>query len=50
MTLSEALKYRKALDSVIDELGDEAAEAVKVLYQQWAIGVDYVVGDKRNYI
>lgn len=49
MTLSEALKYREALDSVIDELGDEAAEAVKVLYQQWAVGVDYVVGDKRNY-
>ena len=49
MTLYEAREYRRLLNTVIADLDDETAESVKVLYPNWAIGVDYVVGDKRNY-
>lgn len=49
MTLYEAREYRRLLNTVIADLDDETAESVKVLYPSWAIGVDYVVGDKRNY-
>lgn len=49
MTLSEAKGYREALNSVINGLDGEAAVDVRILYPDWAPGVDYVVGDKRNY-
>lgn len=49
MTLYEAREFRRLLNTVIADLDDETAESVKVLYPNWAAGVDYVVGDKRNY-
>jgi hypothetical protein len=49
MTRTEALNYRKALDSVISGLDGESADAVKVLYPEWQPEGHYSVGDKRLY-
>ena len=49
MTREEALRFREAINTVVDGLDGESAEEVKVLYQTWKPEGHYLVGDKRLF-
>lgn len=44
-----ALKLKFAITIAADALPDETAAQAKALYDVWAVGVSYVVGDRRQY-
>lgn len=50
MTIIEKARLmRSKLDMACTFLTDEQAEEVTILYPMWAVGVDYAVGDRRQY-
>lgn len=44
-----ALKLKSAITIAADALPDETAVQAKALYDAWAVGASYVVGDRRQY-
>lgn len=49
MTRMQARQYRQHLDSVVQDLSDEAALDVIDLFLPWRSGESYAVGDRRQY-
>lgn len=49
MTRREAEQYRRHINTVVDELPDEAALGVLDLFLPWAESADYAAGDRRKY-
>lgn len=49
MTRREAEKYRRHINTVVDELTDEAALDVADLFLPWQVDTDYAAGDRRKY-
>ena len=49
MTRREAEMYRRHINTVVDELTDEAALDVVDLFLPWLEGAEYAAGDRRKY-
>ena len=49
MTRKDAEQYRTHINSVVDELTDEAALGVTDLFLPWLEGTEYATGDRRKY-
>lgn len=49
MTRREAEMYRRHINTVVDELTDEAALVVTDLFLPWMEGTEYAAGDRRKY-
>lgn len=50
LMVSPAKDYNRIMvDVAIGYLPDEQAESVAVLFEDWAVGVPYAVGDRRQY-
>lgn len=49
MKRSEALRYRRHISTVIENLGDAEALAVADLFIPWAVDTDYKTGERVRY-
>lgn len=50
LMIAPAMDYNKIMTNVaISYLDDDQAESVSVLFPEWAVGVMYAVGDRRQY-
>lgn len=45
----KALEIANGITLATSYLTDDQAESVTILFQLWEVGVDYVVGDRRQY-
>lgn len=49
MNRAKAIRYRKAIVSEAQDLPDETAINVPLLFERWHEGVDYLMGDRICY-
>ena len=49
MNRAKAIRYRKAIASEAQDLPDETAINVPLLFERWHEGVDYLMGDRICY-
>lgn len=49
MTIKEANKIRKSITGIVENLSDEDALSVTILFEPWKTGIDYKIDDRIKF-